>query len=135
MTPKTILIVDDDRNLRQSMALVLRRAGYQVETAGGAVEALTDLKTGNYDLTIVDMMMPDDGSILLPKLLHSYPSLPILVLTAQASAETPLESMHLAEHSRLTKPVTPETLMERVKAILHEPPCTRQGQLESNERG
>jgi DNA-binding response OmpR family regulator len=124
MSPKSILIVDDDRNLRHSMALILMRAGYEVETAGGAADVLADLQGGNYDLTILDMMMPDGGSILLPKLLQLYPSLAILVLTAQVSPETPLETGHLGEHARLIKPVTPETLLAQVKAILHEPPCS-----------
>src|SRR5512141_1635916 len=92
MPSKSILIVDDDRNLRQSMALVLRRGDYHVDTAGSASEALAFLDTGQYDLTIVDMMMPDDGSIFLPRLLATYPCLPILILTPQISPETPLEA-------------------------------------------
>jgi DNA-binding response OmpR family regulator len=127
MSSKSILIVDDDRNLRQSMALILRRANYRVDTAGTATDALSDLKNGQYDLTILDMMMPDDGSILLPKLLSLYPSLAILILSAQISAETSLETKHLGEHSRLVKPVTPETLLERVKAILDKPACAGGG--------
>ena len=118
MSLKSILIVDTDRNLRYSMALILRRAGYRVAMAGSAAEALENLKTGKYDLTILDMLMPDDGSILLPKLLYLYPGLAILALTAQASSETTLETCQLGKHSHLTKPVTPETLLERVKASL-----------------
>jgi DNA-binding response OmpR family regulator len=119
MSLKSILIVDIDRNLRYSMALILRRAGYRVALAGSAAEALENLKTAEYDLTILDMLMPDDGAILLPKLLHLYPGLAILVLTTQMSSETSLEIGHLGKHSRLTKPVTPETLLERVRTSLH----------------
>ncbi len=91
MSPKTILIVDDDRNLRQSMALILRRSNYEVDTTGSAAEALANLETSQYDLAILDMMMPDDGSILLPRLMDLYPCLPVLILTAQVSPETAME--------------------------------------------
>lgn len=118
MIPKTILIIDDDRNVRQSMALVLRRANYQVDTAGTAAEALAALEAHPYDLSIVDIMMPDEGSIFLPRLLDLYPDLSILVLTTQTSPTTPGESAHPGLHFRLTKPVTPEALLKRVKTIL-----------------
>lgn len=128
MAPKTILIIDDDRNLRQSMALILRRAEYMVDTAGSATEALSDLEEAKYDLTICDMMMPDDSSILLPRILTLYPCLSILVLTIQKSPETELEEQHKGKHFRLVKPVTPETLLERVKSILETGPCTAGGE-------
>ena len=128
MSPKTILIVDDDRNVRQSMALVLRRADYHVDTAGSAADALANLDASQYDLTIVDMMMPDDGSIFLPRLLAAYPCLSILVLTAQINPETPLETIHEGKHARLVKPVTPESLLERVKWILKDSPCSSGGE-------
>ena len=120
MQPKSILIVDGDQNLRYSMALILRRAGYRVDMTGDAAAALVGLRTGKYDLTILDMLMPDNGSILLPRILNLYPNLAILILTANSSPETPLETSHLGEHSRLTKPVTPETLLECVKTTLQE---------------
>ncbi len=118
MTLKTILIVDADLNVRLSMALVLRRANYQVDTAGTAAEALAALDSHPYDLSIVDSMMPDDGSIFLPRLLELYPNLSILVLTTQTSPATRYESAHPGLHYRLTKPVTPEALLKRVKSIL-----------------
>jgi DNA-binding response OmpR family regulator len=129
MPLKTILIVDDDRNLRQSMALILRRDDYQVDTAGSAAEALSNLERAKYDLAICDMMMPDDSSILLPRILTLYPCLPILVLTVQKSPETELEGQHKGRHVRLVKPVTPETLLEWVKSILETKPCAAGGEL------
>ncbi len=122
MANKAILIIDSDRNVRQSMALVLRRANYQVDTAGTAAEALTALGSHPYDLSIVDIMMPDDGSIFLPRLLDLYPSLSVLVLTTQTSPVTRHESAHPGLHFRLTKPVTPEALLKRVKSILEKKP-------------
>jgi DNA-binding response OmpR family regulator len=115
---KSILIVDEDRNLGHSEALILRQAGYEVVTAISAHEALAYLRNCQFDLTILDLMTPDSGSILLPKLLGLYAKQAILVLTDQASRDTPLETTHLGAHSRLVKPVAPETLLERVRTIL-----------------
>jgi DNA-binding response OmpR family regulator len=124
MASESILIIDDDRNLRQSMALILRRAGFKVDMAGTAGEALADLKYGHYDLAILDMMMPDDGTILLPRLHRLYPRLPILILSSQLTPETPFASLHSGKYERLVKPVTPEALLEKVKAILSATPLS-----------
>ncbi len=134
MTLKSILIVDDDRNLRQSMALILRRANYEVDTAADGAEALTDLEAKKYDLAILDIMMPDEGSILLPKVLRLYPRLPVLILSAQAGPENSHEAKHRGKHARLVKPVTPEILLENVKKILEPPPSSNPAQLDGRKR-
>jgi two-component system response regulator FlrC len=121
MASKSILIIDDDQNLRKSMALILQRAGYRVDTAGTSVEALTDLEKAQYDLAILDMMMPDEGTILMPRLHRLYPGLPILILSAQLTPEVPLENIRFGKTARLVKPVTPETLLQNVKTILATP--------------
>jgi|WetSurMetagenome_2_1015567.scaffolds.fasta_scaffold87349_2 DNA-binding NtrC family response regulator len=122
MLPKSILIVDDDRNLRHSLALILQREGYVVETAENASECMAYLRSGKFDLTILELMMPDESaSILLPKLMRLYPRLAFIILTSQAGAETEAEAAHLGEHSRLTKPVTPEALLKQVRSSLHIP--------------
>ncbi len=118
MALKSLLIIDDDRNLRQSMALVLRRADYQVDTAGTAAEAVAALEATQYDLVILDSLMPDDDSIFLPRLLSLYPDLSVLVLTTQTTRQTSSETEHPGVHFRMTKPVTPEALLKRVKTIL-----------------
>src|SRR5512143_3675998 len=103
MPLKTILIIDDDRNLRQSMALILRRAGYSVDTAGSAAEALRTLDASEYDLAVLDMMMPDEDSILLPKLVELHPCLSILVLSAQENLDPSVDARYRREDCFLTK--------------------------------
>lgn len=127
MPSKSILVIDDDKNLRKSMALILSRTDYHVDTAGSAAEALADLETQKYDLVIVDMMMPDGSSVLLPRLLRLYDTLPILVLSAQVSAEIGTETSRQGAYARLVKPVTPEALLERVKSLLEKKPYSDQG--------
>jgi DNA-binding response OmpR family regulator len=134
MSPRSILIVDEDRNLCHSFALILRRAGYLVETAASAAEVLYCLQAHLYDLTILDMMLPDGTSILLPRLLKLYPHSAFIVLTYQAGLEIPIEINHLGVHSRLVKPITPEALLERVKAVFEDPLFQKQKISKNPER-
>ena len=97
MTDKTIhiLLVDDELPVRRSMAKTLLRAGFQVDTAGGATEGLTlfrQMLGGQepFDIAVLDLNMPnladviapDAGLDLLKKLLEEQPGLPVIVLTA-----------------------------------------------------
>ena len=128
MLSKSIMVVDDDPNLRRSLALILQRAGYRVVTASRAYDALDHLRTNIFDLVILDIMMPDNGLTLLPKIHSLYPRLPILILTAQPSAETTAELEYLGVHSHLVKPVTPERILEYVETMLCQLQCVSGGQ-------
>jgi DNA-binding NtrC family response regulator len=77
---KSILVVDEDQNLGRSLTLVLKRAGYQVATVSQAFEALEALRTGNYDLIILDIAAAENWLTLLPEVLCQYPRLLVLVL-------------------------------------------------------
>jgi DNA-binding NtrC family response regulator len=120
--PKSVLVVDDDQNLRHSLALILKRAGYQVTTVGQACEALELLRTGHYNLIILDIATPENRLTLLPAVLCLYPHLSVLVFTAHWSPETALEIEQLGVQAHLEKPVTPDSLLERVDAILKDSP-------------
>jgi two-component system, OmpR family, response regulator len=117
-SPGSVLIVDEDKNLRRSLALVLKRANFLVATVGRACEALEALRTGNYNLIILDIMTPDNRLTLLPSVLCLYPHLSVLVFTAQWSPETSLEIEQLGIRAHLQKPVTPRQLLDCVDAIL-----------------
>ncbi len=120
--PRSVLVVDEDKNLRRSLALVLTHAGYQVATVGRACEALELLRTSLYHLIILDITTPENRLTLLPAVLCLYPKLSVLVFTAQWSPETALEIERLGVQAHLKKPVTPDSLLERVDAILKNHP-------------
>ena len=122
LLPKSVLVIDEDGNLRRSLALVLEHAGYQAVTVGRACEALELLRTSHFHLIILDISTPENRLTLLPTVLCLYPSLPVLVFTAQWSPETVLEIEKLGVQAHLEKPVTPDSLLERVNAILKENP-------------
>jgi DNA-binding NtrC family response regulator len=117
---KNVLIVDSDLNLRLSLAMVLKRAGYLVTTVGQACEALDRLETGNYNLVILDIMIMDNKFTLLPTILQMYPTISVMVFTAQWSPETAAEIEQMGISAHLEKPVTPDALLACVKSILKE---------------
>jgi DNA-binding NtrC family response regulator len=117
---KNVLIVDSDLNLRLSLALILKRAGFVVTTVGQACEALVRLETGNYTLVILDIETIDNRMKLLPTILFQYPTISVLVFTAQWSPETAAEIKQLGVSAHLEKPVTPDALLACVDKILKE---------------
>ena len=121
MSNGTILIVDDEANLRSTMAAILERAGYSVSTASDASQALQSLNEQPYDLLFLDLRMPDvDGMEALPQIHSRWPDLPILILTAVISLDTASQAMDLGARGYLLKPVDPELILKRVAGIIEE---------------
>jgi DNA-binding response OmpR family regulator len=119
--PGSILVVDDEQNLRHTLAFILKRAGYFVTTAENAEETLNTLKTGTFDLMILDIKMPDvDGLTLLKVIRQNHPKLPVFILTGYGSLDSAIEALHLEARDYLLKPIDPAQLLERIQAILQE---------------
>jgi DNA-binding response OmpR family regulator len=120
-TNHSILIIDDEPNLRRSLGLILQRAGYTITTAGDAAEALHLLHAGAFDLTFLDIKLPDQSGIqLLPQIKDLYPEMPILILTAHATLDTAIDAVRLGARDYLLKPIDPESILSRVENILRE---------------
>jgi DNA-binding response OmpR family regulator len=120
-TNHSILIIDDEPNLRRSLGLILQRAGYSITTAGNAAEALHLLKAGAFDLTFLDIKLPDQNGIqLLPQIRDIYPDMPILILTAHATLDTAIGAVRLGARDYLLKPIDPVDILKRVQTLLNE---------------
>jgi DNA-binding response OmpR family regulator len=120
-TNHSILIIDDEPNLRRSLGLILQRAGYVITTASNAAEAIQLLQAGAYDLTFLDIKLPDQNGIqLLPQIKNLYPEMPILILTAHATLDTAIGAVRLGARDYLLKPIDPENILSRVENILRE---------------
>ncbi len=118
-TSHSILIIDDEPNLRRSLGLILQRAGYIITTASNAGEAIHLLQAGAYDLTFLDIKLPDQNGIqLLPQLRLLYPEMPILILTAHATLDTAIEAVRQGARDYLLKPIDPASILSRVDEIL-----------------
>jgi two-component system, NtrC family, response regulator HydG len=117
MSHKLIILVEDDLNLRQSIALILQRAGYFVTATDCAIKAMNIIQSGSYQLIIADVNMPDTRKKLLPKVLSMYPNLSIVILTDQSSSEIDKEDKLTSAHY-LIKPIAPERLLDCVGTIV-----------------
>jgi DNA-binding response OmpR family regulator len=117
----TVLIVDDEASLRQSLSLVLKSGGYRVTTASSAAEANQFLKAGAFDLAFLDLKMPEvDGLTLLREIRRLYPHMPVLILTAHATLDSAMEAVRLGARDYLLKPIDPERILARAKEVVEE---------------
>jgi DNA-binding response OmpR family regulator len=117
----TILIIDDEVNLRRSLSLILQRNGYKVTCAASAHEGLQFLLAGPYDLVFLDIKLPDRSGIsILPEIRQQYPEMPVLILTAHASLETAIEAVRQGARDYLLKPIDPQKIILRTQEVLAE---------------
>jgi two-component system response regulator PilR (NtrC family) len=101
----TILVVDDERSMRELLEITLRQAGYGVTVADGGEAALEVLARDTFDLVITDLRMRKIGGLdVLRSAKQSAPDTVVLVVTAYASTETAVEAMRLGAYDYITKP-------------------------------
>ncbi len=135
--PGSILVVDDEANLRQTLALILRRAGNTVSVAANVDEAWQQLQAGAFDLALLDLKMPGtNGLDVLPELRQAYPHMLVMILTAHDRRESALEAIHKGARDFLLKPIDPDVMISRVEEVLadrDQPPSLRR--LDSQIRG
>lgn len=114
-----ILLVDDEQAMVMALKDNLECEGYDVDTAYGGQKALDLLKTGSYDLIILDVMMPDiDGFDVLEKMHESSDYTPVIFLTARSVDEDKIHGLGLGADDYVTKPFNLLELMARVNAVL-----------------
>ncbi len=115
----TILVVEDDKNLRKLMTAYLEQEGYKVITANNGVEALTIIDKHHIDLLISDIMMKNmDGYELVSSLRESGYTLPILIVTAKESFEDKKKGFQLGTDDYMVKPINMQEMLLRVAALL-----------------
>src|ERR1700733_7129002 len=121
-----LLIVEDDRKLAHFVARGLRSEGFVVDLAGDGREGKSYIDAYQYDLLILDLMLPKlSGSDLLQLLRRSNPSLPVLVVTARDATEDKVRHFEAGADDYLTKPFDLAELVVRVKSLLRRIPVER----------
>jgi DNA-binding response OmpR family regulator len=120
MTPVAhILVVDDEANLRRTVARILQRAGFEVTTADNANEAMTLLAAQRFDLIYMDIRMPDMNGLEALKSIHAlYPQLPVILFTGQPDLSSAVSALRHGAMDYLQKPLKPEILIERARTAL-----------------
>ncbi len=117
--PKTILIVDDETNVRLMLQTALASAGYRVVEAEDGQAALKKLRDTPCSLVLLDLKMPRmDGMELLRRLRALGNAVPVVMLTAHGSIHDAVEAMKLGAIDFLTKPITPEALRRVVAEVI-----------------
>src|SRR5467141_2383515 len=118
-TPKpTILIVEDDAEIRRLVRDFLVHEGYDVETAEDAKAMDTVLQRLRPDLIILDLMLPGEDGLAICRRLRSTDSIPILMLTAKSDEIDRVVGLEMGADDYLVKPFGPRELLARVRAIL-----------------
>jgi DNA-binding response OmpR family regulator len=114
-----ILVVDDELSLRQTLARVLQRAGFDATTAESGEQALAFLASTEYDLVYLDIRMPGLGGMEVLKEMHArHPILTVVLFTAQPDVHSALEAMRCGAADYLLKPLKPDLLIEKTQSIL-----------------
>jgi DNA-binding response OmpR family regulator len=127
----TVLVVEDERKLRELVRSYLERAGFTVLSTDSGAEALTMALTSPPDLVILDLGLPDVPGETVARELRGGPvtaTTPILMLTAKSAEEDRIRGLELGADDYVTKPFSPRELVLRVQAILRRgAPAAAQG--------
>lgn len=113
-----LLLVDDDRRIRDLMSRLLSREGYRVTTAMSAKDARAKLIGLHFDLLILDVMMPGETGFDLARFIRTSSAVPIIMLTAKSEPESRIEGLQLGADDYVAKPFEPRELVLRIGNIL-----------------
>ena len=114
----TVLIVEDERKLRDLVRSYLERAGFTVLSTGSGAEAITMAAEAAPDLVVLDLGLPDVAGETVACELRATAATPILMLTAKSAEEDRIRGLELGADDYVTKPFSPRELVLRVQAIL-----------------
>ena len=113
-----ILIVDDDREIRDLTGRYLRKHGFRVDGAPDAKAMDRLLRDGRFDLVVLDLMLPGEDGLSICRRLRASTRIPILMLTAVAEDTDRIIGLEIGADDYLTKPFNPRELLARIRAVL-----------------
>ena len=116
--PRTVLVVDDEPTLRETLAEALEQDGLRVVTAADGREALERFRSEQPDLVLLDLMLPGLSGIEVCRIIRTESSVPILMLTARDSELDKVVGLELGADDYVTKPFSLRELQARIRAIL-----------------
>ncbi|WP_278682721.1 response regulator transcription factor [Paraclostridium bifermentans] len=118
MKNKNILVIEDDSNIQELIVEFLSAEGYSVESANDGIEGIQAFKKGEFDLIILDVMMPNLDGHAVCKMIRQSSDVPIIFLTALNQESDQVKGFELMCDDYITKPFSFTLLMKRVEAVL-----------------
>jgi DNA-binding NtrC family response regulator len=113
---KKVLLVDDEKEFLEVLSERLEVRGFGVETATSGEEALRRIHESEFDVIILDVMIPGDNGIeILKEIKRSSPFIHVIMLTGHAKIDTAIRGMELGAYDYLIKPIEIESLVEKIK--------------------
>ncbi|MCX7833918.1 MAG: response regulator [Ignavibacteria bacterium] len=121
MNPKKILVVDDDLGILKSFETILKKQGYEVETASTAKDGIKLIKKTNFNAALLDIKLPDkDGTEVLKEIKKIRPGMIKIMITGFADIDNAVESLNLGANAYIMKPVNPAELLKLLEEKLEE---------------
>ena len=120
---KTILLIEDEKNVRQMVHRMLKKSGYEVKEGVDGLDGLRILEGVTPDLIIVDVMMPNLDGLTFTKALKNRPetrAIPVIFLTARGDPKSMIEGINVGAKSYVTKPFQMDDLLTKVAKVLNE---------------
>ncbi len=113
-----ILIVDDDREIRDLLSRFLKKHELRIDTAANGREMMQLLSEGRFDLIVLDLMMPGEDGLTLCRKVRGTSRIPIIMLTALGEETDRIIGLEMGADDYLAKPFNPRELLARIKAVL-----------------
>lgn len=130
-TAETILVVDDEKSVRELLERFLKLTGYNVVTAANGREALNRLSLGEAKIVLLDLRMPEmSGMDVLRKLAEEFPKYCVIVISADFDIQTAIEAMKLGAYDYIVKPFD----VQDVKEKIHKAVARWQNQMRDRQR-
>lgn len=129
-----VLVVDDDGNSRELLRIILKAAGYEVEEAFNAEEAIAMLRRATFDLVTLDIMMPEVDGLECCRRIRTFSQIPVIMITAKDQLYDEIVGLEAGADDYITKPFQRESVVGRVRAALRRVALERQGPSEGHVR-
>ena len=120
-----ILIVDDEPNIVTLISRYVQREGYDIVTASDGREAIDKCKKENFDVIIMDVMMPDTDGFTACKKIKEFKDIPVIMLSARGTEFDKLFGFEVGVDDYVTKPFSPMELMARIKVVISRKPVPK----------
>ncbi len=115
---KKILVVEDEKDIQNIIKAFLENAGYKVETADDGLDAINFIQKNNYDLILLDIMLPKIDGFTVCEMIRKNSNIPIIILTALTDEESQLKGFDKLADDYITKPFSMPVVLKHIEAIL-----------------